>query len=1213
MRVLNYILLILICMFPILIHSIEISGDKFLLNFQGDFEFEKLNTKTIGNSEYYQLQIEECRNTGCMGEAELPVYSKLVSLPPTGNFSIIDLKYEYEVIDIDKKIIPFGDQEENTISEFYEKNSWIPSEIVSVGDPVIMRGNRFVQITIAAVQYNPASDQIRILKNIDFNFEIDYQKTKNPLTKTVPSSSLANIVEKNVYGAEAIRNTNGGQYLFIAPNGTEALLEPLLRWKEKLGFKTRLATISETGSSADAIKAYIQNAYDNWETPPEYVILAGDVSGAYQIPAFYVPGYYTYWDVSDHNYTLLDGEDYFPDILIGRLSYQDQMQLNTIISKIINYERNPVMGSNWTKRALMISYVTESYWLYYSPRETVMAAREKLLDFEFTEVDTFISPYQSGTYSLANKINSGHTFLNYRGAGGPEYWAGCYGSMFSTDDIYTLLNNGFMLPMVTSMTCGGGDFSYSYNPSCFGEAWLNAGSPTVPKGAIGFIGPSEYDTKTWFNNANDLGIYNGITQEDLYRCGEMLLRGKMELYINYPNNHAWGSALNSDQFYFYVYNLIGDPGLRVWTDIPREVEMDFETEINTGYNYLHVQIDNTIEDPEDFTIAITNADSLIAVGISDENGMIDIPIDLPVGTYTVTSSKYGCIPQEVNLDVIEENTISLNSFALDETIAGETIDLEITIQNIGNITATDVQISLESDEDFITIISGPVNIVQLEAGEIHNGYFQFEIDNNWRNGLSTRVFLHVNSSYGEQDFIIPFEISSPEFCISEFMVNNAEGCLLQNEVNEVYLQLLNCGNLDSESLEVDLRSMNTNSEIISGTSSISPLTVNTTGLTAAPFLIEIFNSMSGELAAFRLEVSDSETILQQLDFTIPIGIITEESPTFSNYGYYAIESTDSGNFTAPEYNWIELDPAYGGTGTILTAGHTTSDGYVKNIDLPFTFQYFGEAYDQAAICSNGWIGMGASEIIFHLNRNIPSGAGPKAMIAPFWDNLTNDIYPYNGEVYTYYNEGEHYFVIEWSDFKNYFSSSLFEIFEMILYDPLYYPTETGDGEILFQYKDINNVDQEHNYATIGIENAEQTDGLLLSFANIYPVTVHPIQDETAIFISTYQESYVYNDEEVISPNTCSLEQNYPNPFNPTTTITFFAAEDAENTELVIYNLKGQKVKQLLSKSAGRLSAGKHSVVWDGKDDNNKPVSSGIYFYKLKSRNYEKTKKMLLMK
>ena len=76
-----------------------------------------------------------------------------------------------------------------------------------------------------------------------------------------------------------------------------------------------------------------------------------------------------------------------------------------------------------------------------------------------------------------------------------------------------------------------------------------------------------------------------------------------------------------------------------------------------------------------------------------------------------------------------------------------------------------------------------------------------------------------------------------------------------------------------------------------------------------------------------------------------------------------------------------------------------------------------------------------------------------------------------------------------------------------------------------------------------------------------------------------------------------LHHNYPNPFNPTTTISFeLNTENTEHTELTIYNLKGQKVKQLIS---DQLSAGEHSVVWDGRDENNQPVGSGIYFYKLK--------------
>ncbi len=88
-------------------------------------------------------------------------------------------------------------------------------------------------------------------------------------------------------------------------------------------------------------------------------------------------------------------------------------------------------------------------------------------------------------------------------------------------------------------------------------------------------------------------------------------------------------------------------------------------------------------------------------------------------------------------------------------------------------------------------------------------------------------------------------------------------------------------------------------------------------------------------------------------------------------------------------------------------------------------------------------------------------------------------------------------------------------------------------------------------------------------------------------------------------------QNSPNPFNPETTISFdLKSVNYENIELAIYNLKGQKVKQLINE---RLFAGSHSYRWNGNDDNNKPIASGVYFYKLQVEGNQKTKKMLLLK
>ena len=83
--------------------------------------------------------------------------------------------------------------------------------------------------------------------------------------------------------------------------------------------------------------------------------------------------------------------------------------------------------------------------------------------------------------------------------------------------------------------------------------------------------------------------------------------------------------------------------------------------------------------------------------------------------------------------------------------------------------------------------------------------------------------------------------------------------------------------------------------------------------------------------------------------------------------------------------------------------------------------------------------------------------------------------------------------------------------------------------------------------------------------------------------------------------------NYPNPFRTATTISFSTSEHMENTELIIYNIEGEKVKKYT------IFKNQSSITWNGKDKNNKQVSSGIYLYKLSIGKYKKTKKMILMK
>ena len=93
------------------------------------------------------------------------------------------------------------------------------------------------------------------------------------------------------------------------------------------------------------------------------------------------------------------------------------------------------------------------------------------------------------------------------------------------------------------------------------------------------------------------------------------------------------------------------------------------------------------------------------------------------------------------------------------------------------------------------------------------------------------------------------------------------------------------------------------------------------------------------------------------------------------------------------------------------------------------------------------------------------------------------------------------------------------------------------------------------------------------------------------------------------PERFTLLKNYPNPFNPATTIEFTLPE-AGFTELVIYNTMGQKVRELMSQD---MPAGVHSVVWDGRDENGTPASSGVFVSHLTSGDNVVSNRMMLVK
>ena len=207
-------------------------------------------------------------------------------------------------------------------------------------------------------------------------------------------------------------------------------------------------------------------------------------------------------------------------------------------------------------------------------------------------------------------------------------------------------------------------------------------------------------------------------------------------------------------------------------------------------------------------------------------------------------------------------------------------------------------------------------------------------------------------------------------------------------------------------------------------------------------------------------------------------------------------------------DWIEIDSRYDGNGFHLSSLSDNGDNGddVQIVDLPFNFRFYGQEYDRLSICSNGWIAFGETTLSSFRNYPLPGAGGPGKMVAVFWDDLktTN-----SGRVYTWYDEINKLYIVQWSRVRT-FQNNTSETFQVILRDPMYYTTPTGDGEIMIQYLDFNNNttgsyswSQIHGlYCTVGIEDHTMTRGLEYTFNNTYADAAMPLSDGTAILITT---------------------------------------------------------------------------------------------------------------
>ena len=195
----------------------------------------------------------------------------------------------------------------------------------------------------------------------------------------------------------------------------------------------------------------------------------------------------------------------------------------------------------------------------------------------------------------------------------------------------------------------------------------------------------------------------------------------------------------------------------------------------------------------------------------------------------------------------------------------------------------------------------------------------------------------------------------------------------------------------------------------------------------------------------------------------PAAILNSGGP--DPFGYQLKASHEA---SGPQYNWIEIAPPAGGSGTRLAELDGMDDGWFYPLQLPFTFHYYGTEYEQLAVASNGALYFDSVYIGFD-NSPIPADNdyGIQRLLAPFWDDL--DVYP--GSIY-YQDLGDR-FVVVFYQVSGFGPSPDTITWQAILF---------ADGNILFQYQDVTTGDERNNGAdaTVGIQG-DSTTGLQYSY------------------------------------------------------------------------------------------------------------------------------------
>lgn len=614
--------------------------------------------------------------------------------------------------------------------EIYSIDQYYPSEPVIISEKFKIRGVDVVMLGITPFQYNPVTKELIVYRDlqVEVNFtggngEFGNDRLRSRWWDPMLQSSMINassLPEVDYNQPNDPTDIEGYDYVIITPNDAvfTGWAETIKDFRIKQGISTTIVTTDDLGgNTVSAIEGYIDNAYNTWTPAPTAVLLLGDYSSSgsnygvtsylYSHPASY-PAY-----ASDNRFADVDGDD-LPDVILARITANNDAQLSTMINKFMDYETNPPSDFNFYDKPVTALGWQTSRWFqicsevvggYFKHVQGKSPVRINTVYVGNPSSDPWSTAYNTSTVvnyfgpnglgyipatpqelggftggtgtDVENAINNGSFMLQHRDHG---YYAGWGEPDFSTANIDNLTNVNNELPFIFSINCQTGAFHRS--TECFAEKFHRYTYNGQNSGALGIIAATEV-SYSFVNDTYVWGVFDNMFPDFMPdKSTQFPVTFVMPAFGNAAGKYflyqsSWPYNTFDKLVTYRLFHHHGDAYLNLYTEVPSALTVSHPSGILSADNTIDVTADNGS------FIAVT-ANGQILGTATGTGASVSIPI-APQASGTViyvTVTKQNYYRYEGTVDVTNGGVLAEFTVDNQEICAGESVTF--TEQSTGN-------------------------------------------------------------------------------------------------------------------------------------------------------------------------------------------------------------------------------------------------------------------------------------------------------------------------------------------------------------------------------------------------------------------------------------------------------------------------------------------------------------------------------------------------